>query len=92
MKIISDDFSAWTVDTMQTYLADCGLLGNEEFMLLPLIETAVAPLYAAGGFMYMDSDAASVMNVIYVMYIGCHLAAQNKESLFLTQLGEYQSG
>lgn len=60
-----DDFSAWTVDTMQTYLADCGLLGNEEFMLLPLSETDVAPLHAVGGFMYMDSAAASVMNVIY---------------------------
>lgn len=59
------DLGSWTINDMQTYLKDCGLLGNEAFLLVAMSETDVTPIHAAGGFMYMDAEAASVADIVY---------------------------
>ena len=59
------DFAEWSLNDVQTYLSDCGLLGNEKFMLIPMSDNDVTPINAAGGFMYMDAEMASVIDVVY---------------------------
>lgn len=59
------EFDSCTINDVQTYLTDCGLLGNEKFLLMPLSSGDVEVINASGGFMYMDAEAASVVDIVY---------------------------
>lgn len=59
-----EDFNAWNTSTMQTYLKDCGLLGNESFLLMDMSAGELEAMTLSGGFLYTDSDMGSVMDIV----------------------------
>ena len=57
------DFSAWTTGDLQTYLTDCELLGNDDFMLIEM-SNELEQMSANAGFIYIDATGFTVNDTI----------------------------
>lgn len=60
------DFNDWTSADMKTYLTEAGLLANEKFILMDLSAGDIEVMKATAGFLYVDGDAGSVCDTVFV--------------------------
>ena len=57
------EFSAWTTGDLQTYLTDCELLGNDDFMLIEM-SNELEQMSANAGFIYIDATGFTVNDTV----------------------------
>ena len=58
-----EDFSAWTIGDMKTYLTAKEILGNDEFMLIDM-SAELEQMSADAGFIYIDATGFTVNDTI----------------------------
>ena len=58
------DFSAWTMAEMKSYLKECGITANEDFLGMDMTEGDLGVIGAEAGYLYMDTDGGTVSDMI----------------------------
>ena len=58
-----EDFSAWTIGDMKTYLTAKEILGNDDFMLIDM-SAELEQMSADAGFIYIDATGFTVNDTI----------------------------